>query len=339
MPALRSKAKTGAQGAVPKRKVKREDGKAMVKKEEKLNGRKIKTEFVNDIKNEIKEEADAYVKEQKSTPNKSTSTKDGKMKLLDGFGESPFPSFKAPTHEQAHRILDSLAAVHGGAPQRPLEPPKSADLHAGCGEVPSVLDALIRTILSQNTSDRNSSAAKRSLDATFSFDPEEKYKLVHAAKEEEVADALRCGGLANIKAHRIKAILQDIFNRRGGELNLDYMHEKSNREVMEELMSFNGVGPKTASCVLLFCLKRSSFAVDTHVFRLTKALGWIPPKASREQAHMHLDARLPEEIKYPLHVLLIREGKRCPRCAAKSRKSDIPCGLRDVKIEPGDVDV
>ena len=46
--------------------------------------------------------------------------------------------------------------------------------------------------------------------------------------------------------------------------------------VFSELVKYKGVGPKTASCVLLFCLKRESFAVDTHIFRITKKIGWIP---------------------------------------------------------------
>lgn len=283
------------------------------------------------------------IKEETKSPGKASPAK---LKFLEQYGFSPFPSHKAPTHEQAHRVLKSLAAAHGGAPERPSVPPPSTAWRAGCGEVPSVLDALVRTILSQNTSDRNSSAAKRSLDAVFSFDPDEKYRLIHEAEESKVAEALKCGGLANIKAKRIKKILETIADKQGGSLDLDHLHEMSDREVMEELLSFDGVGPKTASCVLLFCLKRSSFAVDTHVFRLTKALGWIPQKATREQAHMHLDARIPEDVKYPLHVLLIREGKRCPNCAAngrpggrKGQKGGV-CGLRDnLEMDPEQVEL
>lgn len=99
---------------------------------------------------------------------------------------------------------------------------------------------------------------------------------------------------------------------------------------------------ETASCVLLFCLGRSSFAVDTHVHRLTQSLGWLPPTGSvhtvapdsdlknptyvsssktttapsRDQTFYHLDATLPDELKYPLHSLLVRHGRGCVKCAA-----------------------
>jgi endonuclease-3 len=83
---------------------------------------------------------------------------------------------------------------------------------------------------------------------------------------------------------------------------------------MEELVSFDGVGPKTASCVLLFCLGRDSFAVDTHVFRLSKVLGWVPDKANRISAQAHLEKRVPDELKYGLHVLMIQHGRVCKGC-------------------------
>ncbi|KAJ3033592.1 hypothetical protein HK097_004790 [Rhizophlyctis rosea] len=100
---------------------------------------------------------------------------------------------------------------------------------------------------------------------------------------------------------------------------------------MEELMQFDGVGPKTASCVLLFCLRRPSFAVDTHVFRITKALGWVPKEAGREEAHRHLDVRVPEELMYGLHVLLIKHGKTCTNCAARGKPQQPPVGPCPIK--------
>lgn len=90
----------------------------------------------------------------------------------------------------------------------------------------------------------------------------------------------------------------------------------TDNEVVQELISYPGIGPKTASCVLLFCLARPSFAVDTHVFRLCKLLGWVPAsvKDDRVMAQMHLDLRVPNELKYGLHVLMIRHGRVCKGC-------------------------
>ena len=76
-----------------------------------------------------------------------------------------------------------------------------------------------------------------------------------------------------------------------------------------ELCRFKGVGPKTASCVMLFELQRQDFPVDTHVWKIAIALGWVPKSASRDQTYEHLNEIVPDEIKYELHVLLVRHGK------------------------------
>lgn len=77
----------------------------------------------------------------------------------------------------------------------------------------------------------------------------------------------------------------------------------------------------------MFCLGRRTFAVDTHVHRLSGLLGWRPPRATREQAQAHLDARIPGEEKHALHVLLIAHGKVCPECRAGGRDLGV-CELR-----------
>lgn len=80
---------------------------------------------------------------------------------------------------------------------------------------------------------------------------------------------------------------------------------------------FKGVGTKTVSCVLMFCLGREDFPVDTHVWRITKALGWVPAKATRDQAYTHLSTRVPPDI---------RRGCSCgyiPGCCLHCRRADI----------------
>ncbi|CAG9942234.1 unnamed protein product, partial [Clonostachys rosea f. rosea IK726] len=109
-----------------------------------------------------------------------------------------------------------------------------------------------------------------------------------------------------------------------GVYSLDHLFaEADDAACMRELLSFKGIGPKTASCVLLFCLRRESFAVDTHVHRIT-------------------DARIPDGDKYPLHVLLIMHGKKCEECKAGGKNLG-RCELRKafrkskVKGEAGEV--
>jgi len=191
-----------------------------------------------------------------------------------------------------------------------------------CGNVPDVIDSLIGTILSQNTSNKNSSGAKRTLDETFGIHILESGA---GAPREKVVDALHSGGLANKKAAVIQTLLKEIKERHG-VYSLQHLTSPtiSDADVMKELQSYGGIGPKTASCVLLFCLERDSFAVDTHVYRLTRLLGWVPPKADRVMAQAHLDVRVPDHLKYGLHVLLIFHGRRCSGCKNASKGNSCP---------------
>jgi endonuclease-3 len=87
---------------------------------------------------------------------------------------------------------------------------------------------------------------------------------------------------------------------------------------------------QTISCVLMFTLMRAEFPVDTHVWHIAKKMGWVPPAASRETTYLHLNERVPDEVKYDLHVLLVDHGKRCVRCAKKGRlqkEEQGPCPL------------
>ena len=265
------------------------------------------------------------VKEENgTTPSKIDSTlRDRKLKQHTTISaDGPFPTFAHPTPgecETAHRILSSLH----GAKVRPAQVVASAD-RAGCGDSPSVLDALVRTILSQNTSDSNSTRAKLSMDKAYGGS--DNWEEIAKGGQARLEEAIRCGGLSQVKSKVILRIL-DQASEKYGSYTLDHLHEASTEDAMQELLGFDGVGPKTASCVLLFCLQRDDFAVDTHVHRITGLLGWRPKKANREQTYAHLNRRIPDEHKYGLHILLVTHGKRCDECKAGGRNAG-KCELR-----------
>ncbi len=81
-----------------------------------------------------------------------------------------------------------------------------------CDCFPSVLDAVVRTVLSCNTSNRNSAAAHRSMTEHFGA---KNWEAIHKAPESELVEAIRCGGLANNKARTIKGILSQTQERYG----------------------------------------------------------------------------------------------------------------------------
>ena len=136
----------------------------------------------------------------------------------------------------------------------------------------------------------------------------------------EVADAIRSGGLADVKAPRIQQALRDVRERTGG-FDLRFLGDMPEREARDWLTELHGVGPKTASCVLLFSLDRPVMPVDTHVHRVALRLGLVPERTSAERAHELLEVQVPANRMYEAHMLFIQHGRRTciarrPRCRA-----------------------
>ncbi len=175
------------------------------------------------------------------------------------------------------------------------------------------LDELILTILSQHTSDSNSDRAFESLTSRFGS-----WEEVRDAEPSTIAEAIRPGGLARVKAPRIKELLQRLSAERGTP-SLDFLRGLPMEEARGYLLGLDGVGPKTAACVLLFSLDQPAFPVDTHIHRVSRRLGLIDATTSAEEAHRILESAVPSEEVYPFHVNLITHGRRVckaqrPRC-------------------------
>jgi endonuclease III len=183
------------------------------------------------------------------------------------------------------------------------------------------LDELVMTILSQNTSDINSGRAYHALRKRFSD-----WHAVLAAPTSEVYEAIKPAGLGNIKAPRIQRTLQAILERRG-ELRFDFLNDLPLEEARAWLLSLEGIGPKTAACVLMFALGKAALPVDTHVHRVSRRLGLIGPKVNADKAHLLLEAALPPEAVYAFHLNMIQHGRLI--CHAQ-RPSCERCSLRDI---------
>jgi endonuclease-3 len=166
------------------------------------------------------------------------------------------------------------------------------------------LDALVRTILSQNTSDVNSNRAYATLRQRFPG-----WEDVHQAPLRALISTIRSGGLANIKAVRIKALLEEIWTEQG-HFDLSFLGDLSDEEVRAYLARFKGIGTKTIACTLLFGMGRSAFPVDTHVFRVSRRVGLVDGKATPETAQVFLESRVPPTDRYALHLHLVQHGRQ-----------------------------
>lgn len=166
------------------------------------------------------------------------------------------------------------------------------------------LDELIFTILSQNTSDINSHRAFQMLRQVMPT-----WEEVHRASERKLAEAINIGGLARLKAARIKAILSQI-HREQRHFDLTFLRDLSDEEVRGYLSRFKGIGPKTVACVLLFSLGKPAFPVDTHVYRVASRLGLLNAKVSPKKAQALLESLVPPALYYPMHMHLVEHGRK-----------------------------
>jgi endonuclease-3 len=177
------------------------------------------------------------------------------------------------------------------------------------------LDVLIKTVLSQSTSDWNRDLAWDVLKHRYP-NWEEVLKL----SKDELADTIRSAGLANQKSERILNILQWIKNEHG-ILNIDFICGLPTEKVVEVFTRLKGIGIKTISVVLAFACGKDIFPVDTHVHRLCRRFGFVPKNAAAEKTHDLMQQLVPAGKSYSFHINLLKHGRQI--CKAQNPQ----CGL------------
>ncbi len=169
------------------------------------------------------------------------------------------------------------------------------------------LDVLVQIILSQATSDTNSERTFAALKKRFPT-----WDAALRAREQTLADTIRSGGLANQKAAVIRGVLKQIKTERD-TFDLSFLHDAPIDEAVAYLSQFRGIGPKTVACTLLFACHQNVFPLDTHIFRILRRVGLIPPKCTDARAHQIMNRLVPPGKFYSFHVNLIRHGRKLCR--------------------------
>jgi endonuclease-3 len=185
----------------------------------------------------------------------------------------------------------------------------------------TVFETLIRTVLSQATNDRNRDHAYKNLSAKFAITP----KALARADVNEIAEAIRVGGLYRNKSQKIKELSKFVLEKFHG--SLDFIFSEPLSQARAELMSIPGVGPKTADVVLLFSAGKHTFPVDTHVFRVSRRLKLAPLKGGYEEVRSSLESLFAPEDYLPAHLLLISLGRTACRARNPLHKS---CPVRSL---------
>ena len=178
-------------------------------------------------------------------------------------------------------------------------------------KLPNAIDALIATILSQNTNDKNSYQAYRNLKKKY-----KSWEELSDASRKEIESVIRVAGLGKQKSASIKNFLSTL-KKKNGKLNLQYIKKMSDEEILNELTSKKGIGVKTASCVLLFSLDRNICPVDTHVHRTLNRIGLVKTKTP-DKTFEQIKDHLPDGIAHQFHTNLIMLGREICKPAKPS---------------------
>ncbi len=187
------------------------------------------------------------------------------------------------------------------------------------GEVPfsgkDPMSQLVDIILSHRTRDEQTAAAWENLLKRFGS-----WEGVRDAPTQEVEEAIANVNFPEVKAPRLQTIMRQITEERGN-LDLSFLCDLPVEEASAWLARFEGVGPKTRACVLLFSCQLPLLPVDVHVHRTSIRLGLIGAKVTADNAHTLLQALLPNDSRviYNFHKALLRLGQRVcvyerPRC-------------------------
>ena len=187
------------------------------------------------------------------------------------------------------KLINKLLVKKYGIPARSKNPPNPVDL-------------LIATILSQNTNDRNSYKAFNNLKESF-----KNWEEVANLPRVTIEKYIKVAGLGKQKSNAIKNFLTSILKKEG-KVGLTNLKNLTNEEVITELTKYNGVGNKTASCVLLFSLRRNVCPVDTHVHRTTNRIGLVKTKTP-DKTFKIINENMPDNIAHSFHTNLIRLGR------------------------------
>lgn len=173
---------------------------------------------------------------------------------------------------------------------------------------PDPVDLLIAPILSQNTNDKNSYKAFQNLKQKYS-----KWEDVAKLRRTQIEKIIKVAGLGKQKSKAIKNLLLSLLKEKG-RISLNHLKKVKNEEILNELIKYPGIGIKTASCLLLFSLKRNVCPVDTHVHRTLNRIGIVKTN-SPDKTFYFINGKLPDNVAHSFHTNLIKLGREYCRPA------------------------
>lgn len=185
-------------------------------------------------------------------------------------------------------------------------------------------EMMIGAILTQNTAWTNVEKAIARLRTARALSP----TALRAVPLERLAEWIRPAGYYNIKARRLRALVDWLYAKYQGSVRR-MLAERPDR-LRQELLSIHGIGPETADSILLYAAGHPVFVVDAYTRRFLSRHGWIGPRASYDEIACLFSERLPRDAALfnEYHALIVALGKAyCrakPRCESCPLRSFLP---------------
>jgi endonuclease-3 related protein len=173
---------------------------------------------------------------------------------------------------------------------------------------------MIGAVLTQNTNWRGVEKAISNLKRSRLLD----VNKLNGVDTDKLARLIRPSGYFNLKARRLRNLIELVFEQYGGDL--EAMGREETNNLRQEFLAVKGIGPETADSILLYGYNRPIFVIDTYTRRVLSRHGLVEQTADYQELQQLFMQHLPLEVSMfnEYHALLVKVGKvhcqKKPRC-------------------------
>jgi endonuclease-3 related protein len=167
------------------------------------------------------------------------------------------------------------------------------------------LEILIGAVLTQNTNWNNVEKAIYNLKTANLISLCE----LHSIPISALADMIRPAGYYNVKAKRLKNLINFIADKY--KLDISLLQEEDTMTIRKGLLSVNGIGPETADSILLYVVNRPVFVIDAYTHRIMSRHGMIADQVTYQELQDLFQDNLSEDtaLYNEFHALMVKTGK------------------------------
>ncbi len=215
-------------------------------------------------------------------------------------------AFQTKTGRELMEMFDLLSANYGPRHWWPADTP---------------LEVMIGAVLTQNTNWKNVERAITNLKKTNMLT----FKQLRRISEPALAEAIHPAGYYNIKARRLRNLIDFIADHHGG--NIQKMVGAPMQELRQGLLSIKGIGPETADSILLYAANKPIFVIDAYTHRILNRHGLAENQSTYQELQELFMDNLPEDPRLfnEFHALIVETGKEfcrktptCEKCPLKA---------------------